>query len=236
MGLLWSFITPLFILVIYTLVFKYVFKARWSAPGIDGVELNFAMMLFMGLIIHGMISDVLSRSPSLILSNVSFVKKVVFPLEILALVTLLSSLFNFLISFVLLLVMVFFELAYIPVTVFLLPLVVLPYVVFLLGLSWFLSALGVYIRDIQHLTVALTTLLLFLSPVFYSIDILPLAFQSIIYINPIALIVEACRSVVIFGEIPEARPLLLYSLVSVSVACSGFHFFQRARKGFADVL
>ena len=236
MGVLWSFITPLFLLAIFTFVFKYVFKARWSTPGIDGAELNFAMMLFMGLIIHGMISDVLSRSPTLILSNVNFVKKVVFPLEILSLVTLLGSLFNFLISFMLLLAMVAFELSYVPLTVFLLPFVILPYIVFLLGLSWILAALGVYVRDIQHVTASLTTLLLFLSPVFYSIDILPLTFQTIIYLNPIALIVEECRAVVIFGEAPDLKPIFIYSVVSVLVAFAGFHFFQRTRKGFADVL
>jgi lipopolysaccharide transport system permease protein len=235
-GLLWSFATPLFMLAIYTFVFKYVFSARWSVPGIDGQELNFAMMLFLGLIVHGMIADILMKSPGLILANVNFVKKVVFPLEILAWVALLSGLFNFVISFVLLLGLVLYELLTIPVTALLVPLVLLPYFLFLLGLSWILSALGVYIRDIQQITGTLATLLLFLSPVFYSIDRLPEKFQILIMLNPIALMVEACRSLVIFGEIPAYQPLLVYTAVSVIFAMLGYAVFQRARKGFADVL
>jgi len=236
LGLLWSFVTPLLMLCIYTFVFKYIFKARWSVPGTDGEVLSFAMMLFLGLIIHGVMADILNRSPGLILENVNFVKKVVFPLEIFAWVVLFSALFNFAMGFLLLLGFVFIELHAIPITVFLAPLILLPYLLIVLGISWILSALGVYIRDIQHITGTLATLLLFLSPIFYSIDILPENLQTLILLNPIAVIVESCRAVIIYGELPELMPLLVYSLVAFVVAALGFRLFQRARLGFADVL
>ncbi len=236
LGLLWSFVTPLLMLFIYTFVFKYIFKARWSVPGNDGEVLNFAMMLFLGLIIHGMIADILNRSPGLILENVNFVKKVVFPLEILPVVVLLSALFNFIVGFILLLGFVVVELHTIPVTALLAPLIFVPYLLMLLGISWMLAALGVYIRDIQHITGTLATLLLFLSPIFYSIDILPEYLQKLILLNPIAVIVEAFRSVVIYGEIPEYLSLLVYSGVAVLMALMGYFLFQRSKRGFADVL
>jgi homopolymeric O-antigen transport system permease protein len=236
LGVLWSFVTPLLMLFIYTFVFKYIFKARWSVPGNDGEALNFAMMLFLGLVVHGMIADILNRSPSLILENVNFVKKVVFPLEILAWVALLSAMFNFVIGFILVLGFVLIELHAIPVTALLAPIILAPYFLMLLGISWILSALGVYIRDIQHITGTLATLLLFLSPIFYSIDILPVYLQNLILLNPIAVIVESCRALVIYGEIPAYKPMLVYTAVAMAVAILGNLLFQRARRGFADVL
>ncbi len=236
LGLLWSFVTPLLMLLIYTFVFKYVFKARWSVLGSDGETLSFAMILFLGLVIHGMLADILTRSPGLILEHVNFVKKVVFPLEILSWVVLFSALFNFCIGFILLLGIVFIELQTIPVTALLAPIILLPYFLMLLGISWILAALGVYIRDIQQITGTLATLLLFLSPVFYSIDILPENLQTLILLNPIAVIVESCRSVIIYGSLPDSLPLAIYTVVALIVAFAGHRLFQRARGGFADVV
>ncbi len=234
MGLIWSFVTPLLMLFIYTFVFKYVFKARWGVAG--EVQLNFAMVLFLGLTIHAILSDIISRSPGLILSNVNFVKKVVFPLEILPWVAFLSALFNFAIGFLLLFCFILIELHSIPVAALYLPLILLPYFVLVLGLSWILAALGVYVRDIQHISGTLATLLLFMSPVFYSIDNLPETFQSWILLNPIALIVEECRTVLFYNEAPDFKALAIYSCVALLVVVLGFWMFQKSRKGFADVL
>ena len=235
MGLVWSFVTPLLMLFIYTFVFKYVFKARWGVST-EGPQLNFAMVLFLGLTIHAILSDIISRSPGLILSNVNFVKKVVFPLEILPWVAFLSALFNFAIGFTLLFCFMLVELHTIPVTALYLPLILLPYLLLVLGLSWALAALGVYVRDIQHISGTLATLLLFMSPVFYSIDSLPEAFQSWILLNPIALIVEQSRTVLFYNTAPDFNALAIYSCVAFLVAITGFWTFQKSRKGFSDVL
>ena len=236
LGIIWSLITPILMLCIYTFVFKYIFNARWQMPSPDGEVLNFAMVLFLGLIIHGMIADILTRSPSLMLENVNFVKKVIFPLEVLPWVVLLSTLFNFFIGFCLLLGFVYIELDHIPVTTLLIPIIIAPYVLMLLGLSWTLAALGVYVRDIQQLSATFATLFLFLSPVFYSISILPETLQKVILINPIAVIVEASRSAVIYGEHPDYAILGIYSILAMMVAVIGFTVFQGTRRGFADVL
>ena len=236
MGIVWSLVTPILMLGIYTFVFKYIFKARWTVPTADGEVLSFAMILFLGMLVHGMLADILMRSPGLIVENVNFVKKVVFPLETLSWVTLFSTIFNFVIGFFLLLGFVYIELGQIPVTALLVPVILLPYFLLLLGVSWLLAALGVYVRDIQQVSGTLATLLLFLSPVFYSISILPDNLQLLIRFNPITVIVEACRSVVIFGEQPNYYYLTVYSVVALFVAVLGFTLFNRMRRGFADVL
>ncbi len=239
MGFIWSVITPLLMLATYTFVFQYVFKARWGVTTlVDGEEtqIPFAIVLFMGLIIHSMIADTLNRSPRQILQNANFVKKVVFPLEILSLVNLLSSLFHFLISFMLLLVFVLVSIKHIPVEIFYLPLVLLPYFLLLLGLGWFFSALGVFLRDIEHITGTLAMLMLFLSPVFFSIERLPENIQTFIWLNPIAVIVENARMVVLYGQAPDFYALANYSFCALFITCGSYYFFQKMRPGFADVI
>jgi len=235
LGLFWSLATPLIMLFIYTFVFQYVFKSRWSDTAGE-TTLSFAMVLFLGLSLHALLTEVLTKSPVLITGNQNFVKKIVFPLDSLSWITLFGALFTFLISFTLILVFILIELHRIPATALLLPLIVLPYLLLLLGLSWFLAALGVYLRDIQQITATLATLLLFLSPVFYSVDILPEKLRMLIFLNPLSYVVEAARAVLIYGNYPSFIGLGIYTLVASVVALLGFSFFQKVRPGFADVL
>lgn len=235
LGLLWSLGTPLIMLGIYTFVFQFVFKSRWNDTAGE-TTLSFAIVLFLGLTVHAVMAEILTKSPLLITGNQNFVKKIVFPLELLSWVTLLGAIFTFLISFGLLLVFILVELQRIPVTAFLLPLILLPYFLLLLGLSWFLAALGVYLRDIQQITGTLATLLLFLSPIFYSINILPENLQALIFLNPLSYIVESARAVLIYGQLPDFIGWAIYSLIAVLVAMSGYFFFRKVRPGFADVL
>lgn len=235
LGLLWSLVTPIVMLSIYTFVFQTVFKSRWSDSNGE-TTLSFAIILFLGLSIHGILAEILTKSPSLIVSNQNFVKKIVFPLDILSWVTLLSGLFTFLISFGLLLALILIELKSMPSTVLLVPVILLPYCILLLGISWILAALGVYLRDIQQITGTLATLLLFLSPVFYSINVLPQKFQFFIWLNPLSYIVESCRAVLIYGKLPDFVGLAIYSIVSLLVAYLGFYFFSKVKPGFADVI
>lgn len=235
LGLVWSLVTPIIMLAIYTFVFQFVFKARWNDTSGE-TTLSFAIVLFLGLSLHGLLMETLTKCPQLITANPNFVKKIVFPLEILPYVNLFGALFTFCISFVLLLVFMLFELQRIPITVLLLPVFLLPYLVLLLGFGWFLAGLGVYLRDIQQITGTLATLMLFLSPVFYSASSLSQDLQQLILLNPLSYIVESSRQLVIYGQVPPLPGLATYSLIAAVIAVSGYWFFRKVRPGFADVI
>ena len=233
-GLLWSFMNPVFMLLVYTFVFSVVFKAKWGGGSDSKVE--FALILFSGLIMFNLFAECINRAPSLIISNTNYVKKVVFPLEILSWVSMGTALFHSVISLCVWLIayVIFFGIPHL--TVLLLPLIVLPFIFFIMGLSWILSALGVYLRDISQLVGILITALMFLSPIFYSITALPEKFQSILIFNPLTPVIEFTRDILFWGRLPDMTILLLLFIVSLFTAFIGFTFFQKTRKGFADVL
>jgi lipopolysaccharide transport system permease protein len=236
MGLAWSFFNPVFMLIVYTFVFSEVFKARWNGIGDDQSKTLFALILFVGMIVLGLFGEVINRAPGLILSNVNYVKKVVFPIEILPVVALGAALFHSLISLgVLLLAFALFN-GYLHWTVVLLPLVLLPLVVLITGLAWMLASLGVFLRDVGQTTGIITTVLTFVSPVFYPVTAVPERFRPIIMANPLTFIIEQAREVVILGHGPDWAGLGIYMVAAVLVAWSGFAWFQKTRKGFADVL
>lgn len=234
-GLLWSFVTPLIMLAVYTFVFTYVFQARWNV-GENEPRALFALVLFSGLMLHGLLAEVLNRSPSIIINNVNYVKKVVFPLELLPIVILGAALFHFAINVgVMLLAMLLMGMP-LHATILLYPLVVLPLIPLTLGLGWGLAALGVFVRDIGQLTGIITTILLFLSPIFFPLDALPPLLQKLLVLNPLTIIIENARNVLLWGEMPNWGALMMYSVVSLVVFLVGFVGFQALRKGFADVL
>lgn len=233
-GTLWSFFNPLMMLVIYTFVFSVVFKARWSGGSDSKVE--FAMILFSGLLVFNILSECLNRAPTLVLMNVNYVKKVVFPLEILPLVSLGCSLFHGAVS---LLVWVLFCLVFFgvpPATAWLFPVVILPMLFLILGLSWFLASLGVYLRDVSQVILLVTTALLFLSPIFYPVSALPADIQQVMHFNPLTSIIEDVRGVLVEGRFPHGDTYVLRLTVAIVVSWAGFAWFQKTRKGFADVL
>jgi lipopolysaccharide transport system permease protein len=234
-GLLWSFLNPLLMLVVYTFVFSVIFKMKWGVET-DGTTGGFAMMLFVGVILHTLLAEVLNRSPLLIVDNVNYVKRVIFPLEILPVVTLGAALFHALVSFtVLLIALVLFQNG-INWTVVLLPLVILPLILLILGLSWMLSALGVYMRDVNQGITMVTMVLLFLAPIFYPLSMVPERLQHWIFLNPLTLMVEQVREVVILGVFPNPFHWLIYFGISILMMWLGFATFQKTRQGFADVL
>ena len=235
MGLLWSFFNPLVMLIIYTFVFSVVFKARWGVGG-DESKINFAILLFVGLIVHGLFAECVNRAPGLILSNVNYVKKVIFPLEILPWVAFGSALFHTTVSLIVLLVAQLALTQQMPWTVILFPFVLLPLVFATMGFTWFLAAIGVYVRDIGQITGMFTTVLLFLSPVFYPISALPIKYQGWLRFNPLAFIIEEGRNTLIFGHLPDIGRWCIMLLAGVLSAWAGFAWFQKTRKGFADVL
>ena len=234
-GLAWSFFNPLMMLTVYTFVFSTVFKARWGVETTES-KTDFALVLFVGLIIHGLFAEVLNRAPTLILSNSNFVKKVVFPLEILTIVSLGAALFHALISVIVLLVAFLFLNGVPSWTVVYMPLTLLPLLPLTLGLGFILASLGVYLRDIGQIIGIITTTLLFLAPVFYPVTALPEAYQSVLYINPLTYPIEQSRAVIIFGELPNWIGLTLYTLISMTICFIRFWWFQKTRKGFPDVM
>lgn len=235
LGMVWSLIQPLLMLAIYSFVFGYVMKSRWPVPGGDQPGM-FPIILFSGLVLHGLLAECLARAPHLIVSQPNFVKKVVFPLEVLPAVMVASSLFHFLIGMVVLLGAAFWVLGAIPVTALLIPLVVAPLLLVCLGLGWGLAALGVYVRDIGQIIGLVITMLLFFGPILYPLSVLPEWLQPIILLNPLTFPVEAMRALLIAGEIPSITLWGGYTAVSVLVAFVGLCFFEKTRRGFADVL
>lgn len=233
-GILWSFFNPVFMLTVYTFVFSVVFKARWSAGSESKTE--FALVLFAGMIVFNLFAECVNRAPNLILSNVNYVKRVVFPLEVLPWVVMGSALFHTMVSLSVWLVgyNVLFGLPHL--TIVLIPLVVAPLVLWVMGLSWLLASLGVYLRDVSQFIGIVTTTLMFLSPIFYPVTALPESYRHILYFNPLTLAIEQARGVLYWGSSLNWMVLAIYTLAAVSIAWLGFAWFQKTRKGFADVL
>jgi len=233
MGLAWSFFNPVFMLVVYTFVFSVIFQSRWGG---DESKTLFAVVLFVGMIVLGLFSEVLNRAPSLILANVNYVKKVIFPLEILPVISMGAALFHSLISLgVLLIAFVLFN-GFLHWTIIFTPLIFLPLIIVTLGLAWMLAAIGVFLRDVGQTISIITTVLMFLSPVFYPVTAVPEKFRPFIMANPLTFIIEQARDVLIWGHLPNWFGLGMYTLAAVVVAWAGFALFQKTRKGFADVL
>lgn len=234
LGMFWAVFNPLIMLTVYTFVFSVVFQARW---GLEVEERGgFAMVLFAGLIVFNFFAECISRAPGLIVTNVNYVKRVVFPLDVLAWVVLGSALFNAFISLGILLVAIVFFTHGFPVGVIFLPLLFLPLSFFLLGLVWFLSSLGVFVRDTLQAVNILVTLLMFLSPIFYPLSAVPESFRPFLQINPLVFIIAQFRNVLIFGRLPDWSGLLIYYVFSLGVMYLGWIWFLKTRKGFADVL
>lgn len=235
MGLLWSFFNPIFMLTVYTFVFSVVFQAKWG-QGEGDSKAEFAIILFAGLIVFNLFAEIINGAPGLILANVNYVKKVIFPLEILPLVAMGATLFHVLVSVVVLLIFYFAVHLTISWTVIFLPVVLLPLLLLALGGAWFLSSLGVFLRDVSQTIGILTTALLFTSPIFFPVSALPEDLHPFILLNPLAFIIEQTREVLIWGHLPDWRGLAAYAAGCALIAWAGLLWFQKTRKGFADVL
>lgn len=236
LGSLWSIINPLLMLSVYTFFFSVVFNARWGGSGVTGSKAEFAIILFSGLMLFNFFSECINKAPSLVLSNVNYVKKIVFPLEILAWVNVLSGMANFLIAFLIWLVFYLVVFGVPHLTIFLFPLILLPLFLLLLGSSWLLSSVCVYIRDVGQLIPPLTSVLLFMSPIFYALKMIPESYRFIFMINPITPIVEETRQVLIYGENINLISWAWSMSLSIFILYLGFFCFSKIKNGFADVL
>lgn len=234
-GLAWSVLTPLLMLAVYTFVFSVVFGARWGTNG-QASKAQFAVILFAGLSVFNLFADCVNRAPMLVINNANYVKRVVFPLEILPLVAFGNALFHFVASMVVWLAASVLLLGGVPWTAVLLPLVLVPLVLGTLGMSWLLASLGVYLRDVGQTTTVFVTGLLFLSPIFYPLDAVPENFRRVVKANPVGYVVDAARGVLVFGRVPDPVDLTVAIVIGALMAWGGFWWFQKTRKGFADVL
>ena len=235
LGIGWSFINPLAMLAVYTFVFSQVFKARWGGLEQAG-PLGFAVNLFAGLIVFNMFSESVSRAPGLVLANPSYVKKVVFPLEILAAVTVSTAVFHALTSLSVLVIFQLIAFHSLPITFIWLPLVWIPLVLGCLALTWLLAALGVFLRDIGQLVGVVITMLMFLSPIFFPVSALPILWQPMLALNPLAQVIEQTRQVVVIGQTPSFS-YIIFGILLAGLACEfSYNSFQKAKRAFADVM
>lgn len=234
MGLLWSFLTPVLMLAVYTFVFSVVFNARW-AGGTDS-KTEFAIVLFIGLMVFNLFSECVIRAPGLVLSSPNYVKKVIFPLEVLPLVSVGAAIFHFMVS--MLVWMLFYLLVFgiPPLAALWMPVAILPLVILCIGVSWLLASFGVYLRDVGQVVGVLTTMLMFLSPIFYPVTAMPEQFRGLMLLSPLTYYVEQARDLLAWGNAMHWAPWFRALALSLVVAVLGFAWFQKTRKGFADVI
>lgn len=235
LGIIWSLANPLMMLSIYTVVFGVIFRSRWPQARGDGLA-DFALILFAGLMAYSCFSEIVNRAAGSVVAVPNYVKKVVFPLEVLPISTLGAALFHMLVSVAVLLVA---QLAFgggMPWTVVLLPLVSLPMIFLGLGLGWFVASLGVYVRDIGQAITIVLQIMFFLTPIFYSIDMIPEPLRSLVLLNPMAPVTENFRRVLLWGELPSWPGTLWWILATAAILMFGYAWFMKTRKGFADVL
>lgn len=236
LGMAWSILTPLLMLSVYTFVFSVVFEARWSAAAMPAGRFDFALFVFVGVVLHGILAESLTRSPSTIVGNANYVKKVIFPLELLPVTVVGAASFHALVAFVLLLLAVMLLGGGLHWSVVWLPVLVLPLQLMALGLAWGLAALGVFLRDTGQVTGVLSMVMMFMAPVFYPATALPEHLRGWLYLNPLTFVIEQTRGVLFAGQAPDLPMLALFAGIALAVAQLGYWFFQRSRNGFADVL
>jgi lipopolysaccharide transport system permease protein len=234
-GVAWILLRPLLMLAIYGFCFGVVFQGRFFRQS-HGSPLEFAMVLFVGLTIFTVLAEMLAVAPSLVTGNANFVKRVVFPLDLLVAAQLGAGLVQMTMSAaVFLAVRVFVDppLGWAALSV---PILILPYLMLTLGLAWFLASLGVFVRDLQQVVPLAITGLMFLSPLFYPVSAVPPFLQSAIYLNPVTFIVESARNALFRNEWPNSIGWLVYFVLAAFVMWLGWAWFEKTKKGFADVL
>jgi lipopolysaccharide transport system permease protein len=239
LGLLWSVLTPLIMLMIYTFVFAVVFNFRWSDASAGGrVESRgeFALTMFCGMLLFNFFAEVANRAPNMIVGNPNYVKKVVFPLEIFVVSGALSALFNMLIGFLAWTAGMVLIVGWPPWTIVWLPVVLVPVWLTTVGVCWALASLGVFVRDVGHAVALGTQVLFFMTPIFYSIERVPFPYRRILELNPLSHSVEAARRVMMYGTLPEWNWWLGSLLGSAVLALVGYAFFMKSKRAFADVI
>jgi len=233
-GLLWALLSPFLMLCVYTIAFGFVLKSKW--PHAVDSKANFALILYVGLIVHGFFAECLVRSPQLVLGNPNFVKRVIFPLDVLPWSMILSATFHALVNMLVFVILHTITAGPPPLTVILFPIVLLPLIVLAAGVAWFLASLGVYLRDVNQIMGVVAAALLFLSSAIVPLDALPERYHLLFRLNPLTFIIDQARNVALWGVAPDWAGLGIYAAISVVVMYLGCAWFRATRAGFADVI
>ncbi|HMN42875.1 MAG TPA: ABC transporter permease [Phycisphaerales bacterium] len=241
LGVAWNVISPLLSLAVYTVVFGLIFGASWGRgnPPLPKF-VDFPLTLLAGSAIFQMFAESANRASTLVSSRPNLVRRVVFPLEILPVAAVRAGLVHTLIIVGILLVVLAAVTGGSGMhwTIVLLPAVLAPLVMVCLGVSWALAAVGVFVRDVRHIVAVVTQLLMFTTPLFYPLDrISPehVWLRRVIETNPLSVLVESGRRVVLWGEAPDWWRLGWVTVFAAVVMMGGFFVFSAMRRSMADV-
>lgn len=238
-GLLWLVIQPIIMLSIYTLVFQHILGVKWgtqssTSPMTSGVD--FALNLYLGLVVFNIFSESLQAAPTVLRAHRHLIKKVLFPTRILPTIPVGMALCDAALGLALWLVVYVCVLGLPPLTAFYLPLVLLPLILFVMGLCWLIASLSVYMRDMTQIVRFVITGLLFLSPIFFPLQSMPMDLQSYLSFNPLAIEIDMLRGIMIEGITPDWGTYLGFLGVSAVIYLAGYYWFELTRDGFVDVL
>lgn len=233
LGLVWAMAYPILILAIYTFVFRVIFKVKWDQAD-SNVE--YALVLFTGLLVYNFFSESVGSAPALMQSHVSFVKKVMFPLETLSWVVVGNALFHAAVSLLVLVVGLLVIHQHVPLTIVLLPVIFIPLILLTVGFVWFVASLAVYIKDVGQVVSVTLILLMFVSPILYPMSAVPESIAPYMFLNPLAPILVQAQNVCVFGRMPDWNAWCLVTAITGVLAWLGYLWFQKTRAGFADVL
>lgn len=234
LGNLWAVVLPLVMLGVYTFVFGFVIQPRWQEQATSGTAV--ALTYFSGLILFDFVFECIGRAPNLMREHVSYIKKIVFPVEILPWMVLFSSAVRLAIGSVLLVLFYLCFAGVPPPAALIIPVVLVGLAFYCIGVSWLLSAFGVYLRDIKHIITVLTPVAMFLTPVFFPVSAIPEPYRPVFYLNPMTFALEVTRAALFRGAWYEPHWYALYILGGLVFAWIGFRIFSALRAGFSDVL
>jgi len=235
LGVLWSLINPLVMLAVYTFVFSIVFKSKWGIHTSDN-KAEYALVIFSALVFYNVFSEVVLRAPGLIIAHSNYVTKVVFPLELLSIMTLGNAILHSLLSLVILLLALFLFYGTLHWSVLFFPLIYIPLSLYSLGLSWFLSSVGVFIRDMGYFITIVIQVLFFMTPIFYPVNSVPQPYRTILSLNPLTGIIDNARNVLVFGKPIQWEWWIISTLIGAGFSFLSLLWFKKSKHAFADVL
>jgi lipopolysaccharide transport system permease protein len=235
LGLAWSLLNPLLILGLYVFVFGFIFGGHFGVLPHES-RVDYALGIFLGLSLFQFLAEIITVTPGLVVANPNFVKKVVFPLEILPAATVGAAVFHLVISLTLVLAGVALFGGGLTAGVCWLPVLVLPLALFALGLAWIIAALGVFLRDLSQLAQFLSMTLLYSSAVFYPVEKIPAALWQLLRFNPLLLTVDLARNAILWNRALNPRHLAYVFVLSLLMCYVGHRLFRRLKPAFADVI